>query len=213
MKKSPLARIGSKLLKLARDLLCMDDECIEQWLKPSIRRCTVLAQLTQPLTSTQLANRTDMTRVLCSFTLKELSVYTLVKCLNCVARTSRLYWLTGLGTQWHGWAREQCGLSPCERLYPEVDWRLYGWTCYRHRAAIIKALDRPLQPSEIKRRARMLNPLIRMSANNVRNVIREFCQHGIVVPVRERGSVHPRYVLTPAGEQFRALLLAAEVRQ
>ncbi len=174
MKKRLLARIGSKLLKLARDLLGMDDECIEQWLKPSTRRCTVLAQLTQPLTSTQLARRTDMARVLCSFTLNELSVYTLVTCLNYAARTSRLYWVTGLGTEWQGWTRQRCGLGPCERVCPEIDWRLYGWTCYRHRAAIIKALDRPLQPSEIKRRARMLNPQIRMSANNVRDVIRFF---------------------------------------
>jgi len=95
-------------------------------------------------------------------------------------------------------------------LPTSVDWNLLGWVCYRHRAAILKTLSEPLQPSAIKRRARARDPTLRMSANNVRDVIRLFKQRGIVQPVYLRKKKHPRYELTDVGKTLRQLLGQAE---
>jgi predicted DNA-binding transcriptional regulator len=71
-------------------------------------------------------------------------------------------------------------------------------------------MDEPLQPAAIKRRARRHDPEIRMSANNVRDVIQVFLRRGIVTSVLERGKTHPRYELTETGRQLQQLLLRAE---
>ena len=51
--------------------------------------------------------------------------------------------------------------------------------CFSHRAAVIQALDRAMQPAAIKRKAKSQNPDLKMSANNVRDVIKLFLQRGI----------------------------------
>lgn len=94
---------------------------------------------------------------------------------------------------------------------PDIDWSLYGSVCYRHREAIIKILSEPLQPSEIKRRARIRFAGIRMSANNVRDVMRIFVRQGIVRKIYVKRQRHPRYELTEQSRVFRDLLLQAEV--
>lgn len=116
-----------------------------------------------------------------------------VECLNPEARRSRVYARTG--TRREG-----------------VDWELYGWVSYSHRRAVLLALDEPRQPAGIKRRARFLQPGIRMSANNVRDVIRLFHARGIVRPVHVRKRAHPRYELTRLGEQLQRLVLEGETR-
>ena len=161
------------------------------------------------MTAAQLARRGGVTRVSCSDGIQSLAARGLVRCLNPEARSSRLYWLTDAGM------RRQRAWSPAygrpkRKVLPEsIDWNLYGWVCYRHRAAIIKALTEPLQPAAIKRRARTHNPGIRMSANNVRDVIRLFVSKGIVRRITAKRS-HPRYELSEVGQQLRHLLLEAE---
>lgn len=93
--------------------------------------------------------------------------------------------------------------------FPNVDWQLYGWVCYSHRAAIIKALVEPMQPATIKRKAKSQDPGLRMSANNVRDVIRLFLSRGIVQAIRFRKKVHPCYELTELGKKLQNLLLEA----
>lgn len=117
----------------------------------------------------------------------------LVQCLNPNARRSRVY------------ARTDAAL-------PRVDWALYGWVCFSHRRAVLEALDEPRQPSAIKRRARYLHPGIRLSANNVRDIIREFREHNIVQPVSVRGRAHPAYALTPTGTALQTQVLENETR-
>lgn len=55
-----------------------------------------------------------------------------------------------------------------------------------------------------------MDPLIRMSANNVRDIIRLFLKRGIVQSVAVSGIRHPNYQLTPKGIQLQELLLRAE---
>ena len=95
--------------------------------------------------------------------------------------------------------------------FPTVDWELYGWVCFRHRAAIIRALTEPLQPAAIKRRAKLRFPNLTMSANNARDIIKLFLQRGIVEPVKNRKKAHLKYELTELGEKLQNLLMKAGV--
>ncbi len=157
------------------------------------------------MTATQLSRLagSDLNRTM--FVVGGLIKLQFLKCLNPQARRSRLYWLTARGAT-HS---ERFDSGRCDHQ-PSIDWDLYGWVCYSHRAAILKALNRPLQPCEIKRKARSDNPALRMSANNVRDVIRLFVGKGIVRCVPGKRRAHPRYKLTALGDTLRSLLLRAE---
>ena len=122
----------------------------------------------------------------------ELTIYKMICCLNQEARSSRLYWLTALGAACQKRLRKDLHLPPLEHCFPEVDWQLYGWVCFSHRKAIIKALTEPLQPSAIKRRAFKQDTRLRMSANNVRDIMRLFLERGIVCLVKVQGKAQRR---------------------
>ncbi|MFC1780851.1 hypothetical protein ACFLZ8_01125 [Planctomycetota bacterium] len=89
---------------------------------------------------------------------------------------------------------------------PDIDWELYGWVCFSHRAAIIKALTESMQPAKIKHRAKQQNPKIKMSANNVRDIIKLFLEKEIVEPVKVGKRAHLRYELTELGRNIQGLL-------
>lgn len=67
-----------------------------------------------------------------------------------------------------------------------------------------------MQPSEIKRRARVHDPTLRMSAGNVRDVIKLMLARGIVIKVLRRKRAHPQYGLTEDGLHLRELLVRTE---
>ncbi len=162
------------------------------------------------MTARQLSQHTEITLDTCSLVLKGLAGHGLVTCLNGRARRSRLYWLTQPGKQCQSRLRRERGLGALPYDFPMVDWELYGWVCFTHRAAVLTALREPMQPAHIKRVARSQNPALKMSANNVRDVIRLFMWRGIVerLPRLKRRS-HPRYELTEEGRKLRVLLLRA----
>lgn len=180
------------------------------WLLQSERRKRIVREFTQPLTANQLSRRTDLSRDACSHLFWELLVYGLVHCLNEHARRSRVYWLTYLGLGCQHKLYELLHTRPPQHHVPKLDWHLYGWVCFSHREAIIKALLYPMQPSAIKRRARLQNFKLRMSANNVRDVIRLFLAKDIVRPVHRRRSAHPLYELTEVGLEAHRLLYRAD---
>ena len=177
------------------------------------RRKQILLQIRQPVTIKQLSKLTNFRQDACSYIIWELRIYELVYCLNDQARRSRLYWLTDLGKTCQRKLLEENDLPFLDHNFPDIDWDLYGWVCYSHRSVIIKVLKRPLQPSEIKRTARFLYPSIRMSANNVRDVMRLFIQRDIVRKIHIKGRVHPRYELTELGKKIQLLLLQAEAER
>ena len=180
------------------------------WLLLAERRQRILMSLKQPLTATQLSRLTDMTLKSCMSVLAELVIYGLARCLNTRSRRSRVYWLSELGALCQQELCSENNLPPRKHDLPEVDWELYGWVCYSHRSTIIKTLTRPMQPATIKRRALFENPELRMSANNVRDVIRLFLARGIVRRVRIKHKAHVHYELTGKGKTLKALLLGAE---
>ena len=181
------------------------------WLLQGNHRQAVVAHLFQPSTARQLAHLLGVGTDACMKALWGLTIYELVRCLNPAAPASRLYWLTAMGVQCQRRLRQELGLPPFRHDLPRIDWSLYGSVCFSHRAAIIKALTEPLQPATIKRRALQRDPQLRMSANNVRDVIRLFQKRDVVRPIHFRGHKHIRYELTDLGRELRNLLLRAEV--
>ena len=182
-----------------------------QYIQQSQRRKLVLAAMTQPMTANQLARRTNLSRAVCSQVQVELVIHDLVICLNPLARRSRLYWLTDFGKQVQ---RRSCidrSRSSTQQSVSTIDWVLYGRMCFTHRAAVVRTLNEPLQPAAIKRRVRARQPQLRISANNVRDIIRLLAAWGVVRPVQIRRKAHLRYELTDTGRVIQHLLDRAEV--
>ena len=180
------------------------------WIVQAPARAAVLAALTQPLTATQLARRTGTRRDQCSKVITGLLSQALARCRNAGARRSRLYWVTRPGQRLRDRVRKLLELAPCSVPPSDVDWNTYGWLCYTHRSAVVKALDRPMRPAEIKHRARFLDTAVRISVSNVRDIVRLLLARGIAEPVRIRRRSRPRYQLTASGRQFRDLLIRAD---
>jgi DNA-binding MarR family transcriptional regulator len=188
----------------------MQRDEVDERIRGNWGRKQVLAAITQPMTARQLARRIGIDRDSCSEILSDLAELAMVRCLNPLARRSRLYWLTTTSLKtWREVDATEGRPSQLANIPRGVDWSLYGWICYSHRAAIVKALARSMQPAEIKRRARWDNQELRMSANNVRDAIRLMLAKGVVRAVRIRSERHPQYELTEVGRQLRELLLSA----
>lgn len=179
------------------------------WLQRSDLRQQVLLRLVQPLTIHQLVHQSGLTADACGVALHGLNRRGWVRCLNPAQVRSRLHGLTPLGQIYQAWLRQQRGMNePVPRL-PVIDWQRYGSLCYRHRSIVLRTLDQPLQPAAIKRRAYGRDPSIRMSANNVRDVIRLFLDWGIAERVESDRGGYPRYQLTPVGRIYQQLNLQA----
>lgn len=69
----------------------------------------------------------------------------------------------------------------------------------------------PLQPSDIKKVLRIHNPTVKISANNIRDIMRLFLAKGIVRKVFSRKKAHPQYELTQLGAKLRKLLFQAQM--
>jgi len=182
------------------------------YLQQSQRRKKIMSSLHQPMTAKQIAHHTELSIDTCSYVLGELVTYKLVVCLNNQSRRSRLYWLTDRGKECQQKLFIDSDLPTPIHDFPNVDWNLYGWACFSHHSAIIRAMYGSMQPITIKHKARSRNPLIRMSANNVRDVIRLFLDRGIVQPIKVKRKAHLHYVLTDSGKQFQTLLNRAHDR-
>ena len=169
----------------------------------------VVQAITQPMTATQLSRRLGVSANRCSKALVQLRSQKLVKCLNPKATRSRLFCLTKTGIH----CRQEMDIeNHVSHDVPAINWEVYATLCFSHRSEVMKTLSISMQPSEIKRRATFRTPGLKMSANNVRDVIRYLKSNGIVFPVKQAKKAHPRYQLTETGLQMRQLLLQAEVQ-
>jgi hypothetical protein len=169
------------------------------WLGQGERRMKVLLLLAMPMTAKQIAFNTKMSLDSCSYALWELEVYGLVHCLNRSARRSRVFGLTEKGRKCYTECCKRKNLKVSKPDFPEVDWNLYGWVCYSHRSAVLKAMSGVMQPVDIRRRAKYQNPEIRMSTNNVRDIIYQYIEMGIVRKVKIQKKAHSGYELTEVG--------------
>lgn len=188
----------------------MDIKEALSWLKEGRQRQELFNAIRQPVTADQLSRHKGVSLDSASSALRELSKSGLLYCLNPESRTSRLYWFTVLGQKCQRSLLQKDGQPKPDYDLPDVDWKLYGWTCYRHRSAVLKVLKVPLQPATIKRIAFRQDPDLRMSANNVRDIIRLFEKKGIVSRILVRKKKHPLYTLTELGEKLRILHLSVD---
>jgi predicted transcriptional regulator len=180
-----------------------------EWIQRSEKRKRVVCIMTQPLTATQLVKRCGYSADACMVILRGLAKNGVVNCLNADALQNRLYWLTEYGKLLQARLNREVGKETPSHDVPEIDWSQYAFVCFEHRAAIIKALEEPLQPATIKKRARSRDPELRMSSNNTRDAIRLLLHRGIVRQVRVRKRAHPRYELTDECREFPRLLRQA----
>ena len=183
---------------------------VYRWLNQGKRRKKIITHLKQPMTAKQIAQRTGIREDCCSYVLQELSAHRLVYCLNPKARRSRLYWLTDKYKQHQEKILKTHGLSIYTYDFPIVDWKLYGWVCYSHRAAIIKVITEPLQSASIRRKIKQQIPNMKISANNVADILRLFLKEKIVKPVSIWRKAFWRYELTDLGNKLQILLCQAE---
>ena len=164
----------------------------------------------QPLTARQIAWATGIPMDTCSQLIKQFSHRGILACLNSKQRNSRLYWLTTRGRSLRMKLYQRNNLPYKEYDLPKIDWSLYGWVCFNHRSAVIKALSGSMQPSEIKRYIRIHHPRIRISANNIRDIIKLLVARNVVQAIQLKGKSHPRYQLTELGLQLQRLLRQAQ---
>jgi hypothetical protein len=172
-------------------------------------RDAILQCISQPVTATQLSWKLEISLDRCSNALHRLQTQKQVRCLNPRASRNILYWVTRRGIQRQ---RELRPEQPISHDFPPIDWNLYASVCYAQRSDVIKSLCFPMQPSHIKRRAAQRAPGRRMSANNVRDVIRYLKACEIVRAISIHRKALPRYELTTSGLHMRRLLLKKEVR-
>ncbi len=177
-----------------------------RWLELNERRRIVLLSINQPLTATHVARRTGITRDSCQHYLRALMHWGLVQCLNKGTRHNQLYWLTKRGEKYQRKLLTERGSPPLPHRKPDVPWDAYSAVCYRHRSAVIEAMLGHLQACEIKKRSFARDPRVRMSANNVRDVIKYLLGQQIVRKVQVRRRRHPLYELTELGGELKQLL-------
>lgn len=183
---------------------------VHKWIKKEGNRRKILMTIAQPLTGKQIGRRTGIPMDTCSYVVGKLVTRGLLTCLNPKARNSRLYWLTDLGRQCYKLLYQDSGLTCEEYDLPRIDWALYGSICFSHRSIVMRMLTKPMQPSEIKRAIRKRRAGMKISANNVRDVIKLLLEKGIVQKVYARKKAHPRYKLTDSGNQLREVLMQSE---
>ena len=179
-----------------------------EWTQEQESRKKVITAFKMPLIAGQLSKKTGIPEKTCSYIIAKFLKKGLLICLNPDAQNSRLYGLSEVGKDCQRHCYPDLPL-PDFNIY-EVDWKLYGWLCFRHRSAVLKTLTVPMQPSEIKRTLRIHKPYIRISANNVRDIIKIFFSKDLVRPIRVRKKAHPRYELTEIGIKLRQLLIHAD---
>ena len=189
----------------------MQTSNVYEWITKEENRKKLLLSIRQPLTAKQISRETRIGVDTCSYLLAKFAVKGIVACLNPNARNSRLYWVTELGQKCRERLHRQLSLPEKQYDVPSVNWELYGWVCYNHRSPIIRILTEPMQPSEMKRRLRQIGSNVRISANNIRDIIRLFHEKGIVRKMSVRKRAHPRYELTDQGIQIQKLLNQAHM--
>ena len=183
---------------------------VYRWISQEKQHRDFLMAITQPMTARQIARKTGIPVDTCSCLIARFSDQGLLTCLNPAQRNSRLYWITGLGAKCKNQLYQDLDLCYKKFDVSDTDWQLYGWVCFKHRSAVIRTLSCPMQPSEIKRFLRIHHPNMKISANNVRDVIKLLLAKNIVRPVKIRKKAHLRYELTDLGNQLRKLLLQAQ---
>ena len=190
----------------------MQNSNVHKWILEKEDRRKILISIAQPLTARQICKKTDISLDSCSHILRKFKGKGLTLCLNPKSRNSRLYGLTKKGIVYQKQLCKKSGIPVKKYNFPDIDWELYGWVCFDHRLAVIKALNEPMRPSEIKKILKVQKSNLKISANNIRDIIRLFASKNIVEPVKVKKMAYPRYQLTDIGIQLIKLLTNAQMK-
>jgi DNA-binding MarR family transcriptional regulator len=181
-----------------------------KFVERSRRRFRALLQLQMPMTPKQLGIKLGMDGDTVGLILGQLAKAGLVRCLTPDVPSGRLYALTRPGMRMQRELARKLDLPLQAPETPEMDWTLYAWVSFRHRSAILKAMREPMRTSMIKRRAKMMNPHLRMRTGNAREVLKLFLKKGIAEKVYERKKKLPRFALTDRGRALQGAMLRSE---
>ena len=184
------------------------EKAVHEWLSRSRRRLAIMRNLTQPVTVRQLVHRCELSLDSGRKALQQLVERGLVRCLNPRARQSRVHWTTKKGEVWR--TRLQTDGSKIDgATVAGVNWEHYGSVCFRHRTALICALVQPMTSAQVRQRALLRDPALRINRNNAREVLAALVGRGVVrrLPGRRRQGI--RFALTEQGRTYRELLLGA----
>lgn len=174
------------------------------WLEQGEERLRILFALCQPMTAGQLGHRLGKSRSSVSEHLRQMLIYGVVTCMNPAALQGRLYWLSDVGLACQSGFSESRGLR-VDTWCPLTDWTLYGQLIFRHRAAVLRALNGRMRPPRVKKSAFASNPSLRMSIDNCRQVLKWMRDRKIVRTVRPRGQRFTYYELTEGGRTYQTL--------
>lgn len=189
----------------------MTEPDVYSWVVARRAREDAVLAMDQPLTAKQLGQRLGIHAELCSGLLLTLKGRGVARCLTPRAPSNRIYWLTRRGIECQRRLCEKYGRDPIRHRHPKVDWMLYAQMCFSHRAVVIKAMNGWMRPPQIRRRARLRTPGLRMSRSNCRDVLRQMLARSVVRIGRAGKISFPHYSLTEVGHTIRSLLHRAEL--
>ncbi|PCJ50715.1 MAG: hypothetical protein COA73_18485 [Candidatus Hydrogenedentota bacterium] len=178
-----------------------------EWIKQHEQRTTIIQALHQPMTASQLADVSGIAEAICAHVLRAMQKQDIVTCLNPTARRSRVF---GLTTEGRTIRKGMLELHSQDYIAPVIDWDLYGFLCYAHRTAVILALDGAMRPADIKRRILFTQEGVCISCNNIRDLLKELLNYGVVEREIVGKSPFYSYRLTPEGEVYQRMLLRVQ---
>jgi predicted transcriptional regulator len=88
-----------------------------------------------------------------------------------------------------------------------VNLELYAWVVAgnKQRVNIIKALSKPMTPSETRKKSTTYNP--RISLNNASDALRSFVKQGLAICLNPKAKRGRLYKLTEEGKEIREELM------
>lgn len=176
------------------------------------RQLRILSAFSQPLTVNQVASRTGVPLKKCTDAFALMGLAGLTVCLNPAASCGRVFWLTDKGKTLHRLCAAARKALPPDYFFPKLDWTTYGEVTSASRSLVVRSLNEPMQPAQLKRLLYHKNSSIKLSANNTARVMRFLLEKELVEQVWVRRRVFPLYRLTGKGEVCRDLLNGARER-
>jgi hypothetical protein len=181
------------------------------WLKKDKRRETLLLSFIQPATAKQLSNRTEIKFSICNSFMKKLSAFGLSICRNSDSQRGKLYDLTDAGEVVLKQIANERGITV--RYW--IDWKLFACLAFNQRSDVLLTWRNPnesLRAIEIKERAQKQKPSTKMSANNVRDVLRYLTENALVIKILKPRSTFPRFEITELGWIYRIMLNRIKIK-
>ncbi len=164
---------------------------------------TVLEVMNKPSTPTDIMCKMNLSRN-CNLStiLRQLCRLKLMRCMNSISRTGRVYGLTHKGIGIRKKICDKNKLTPY--IEPEINWPLYGWVISgRQKKAILLGIKQQFLPLKyIRENARNYDP--RISRMNAHDIIQLFVKKRIVRRTMQNDRII--YSLTKKGETLRSQL-------